>query len=98
MISTGEEQVRHEASRRWPTPDQEVKYFELNTAKDKPRGGGRSKIKPPARPFALLESIDPKVLDKLLTASSLKLKRVRRYPGWILQHTYNLKNRPIQII
>jgi len=98
MITTGEEQVRREASRRWPTKEQEQKYFELNTAKDKPRGPGRSKIKQPDFPFLLLESIDPATLDKLLTASCLRLKKVARYPNWILQHTYNLKSRPIQII
>jgi len=33
-----------------------------------------------------------------LTAASMKVKRVKRYPGWILQTTYNLKNRPLQFI
>jgi hypothetical protein len=40
----------------------------------------------------LLESIDPRTLDILLTAASLTVKRVKRYPGWILQQTYNLKS------
>lgn len=82
--------------RQWPSKEQEQAYFEMN-AKNHPaaRGGG---IKPPVFEFALMESIPANQLDKLLTASSLTVKRVKRYPGWILQRTYNLKNRPIEII
>jgi hypothetical protein len=46
----------------------------------------------------LLESIDPVTLDKLLTAASLKVKRVKRYPNWVLQTVYNLGRRPLQFI
>ena len=84
--------------RQWPTKEQEQLYFELNTAKDKPRGPGRSGIKQPDFPFPLLESLPAWQVDKLLIASSLQYKRVRRYPGWILIRTYNLKNRPIEFI
>jgi len=80
---------------RWPTQEQEAKYAELNQAKQ-PRG--QKKIRQPELPFALLESIPAKQLDKLLTAASFKLKKVKRYPGWVLQRTYNLKGRPIEII
>lgn len=82
---------------RWPTQESEQMYFELNIDK-KQRNAPAKRIKPPAMPFALLESIDPKTLDKLLTAASFKLKRVKRFPGWVLQRTYNLKNRPVQFI
>lgn len=92
-----DEQIRRCHLRRWPDKEQENKYFELNTDK-KQRGKPAKRIKPPVLEFALLESIDPKTLNKLLIASSLKVKKVRRYPGWILQTTYNLKSRPIQII
>ena len=84
--------------RQWPTKEQEQLYFELNQAKDKPRGPGRKGIKQPDFPFAMLESIPAAQLDKLLTAASFQLKRVKRFPGWILVRTYNLKNRPIEFI
>ena len=83
---------------RWPTSDQESMYFEMNTAKKQRNQPARGRIQQPVMPFALMESIDPVVLDKLLTAASMTVKKVRRYPGWILQTVYNLKSRPIQFI
>ena len=92
--------IRRQATDRWPTADSEQKYFELNNDK-KAKGGRKANgIKPPAFPFALLEQAighdDPiraRTINKLLICSSLKIKKVRRYPGWVLQRTYNLKNR-----
>lgn len=85
---------------RWPTQEQEQKYFELNTDKKNRNNRPAKRIKPPVFGFALLEQAmgdnDPlkaMTINKLLICSSLKIKRVRRYPGWILQRTYNLKNR-----
>lgn len=92
---TAEMFIRRQSHDRWPEKTTEDIYAELNKKKQ-PRG--RAKIKPPALGFALLESIPAAQLDKLLTAASFKLKRVKRYPGWILQRTYKLGNRPIQII
>jgi hypothetical protein len=93
------EQKRH----RWPTKETEDKYASLN--KDKKRGTSRGqsikKIKPMKQGFTLLDCLIgtcPKALDTVLLAASLKLKRVRRYPGYVLIRTYNLKNRPIEII
>jgi hypothetical protein len=94
----GHEQIRNEANRRWPTVEQQNLYFELNTSKNPVNRPSKGRIKPPVNEFALLESVDPVTLDKLLTAASLRVKRVKRYPGYIIQRTYNLKNRPIQII
>ena len=91
------EQKRH----RWPTARSEDKYAELNKGRTKRNKPGKKAIKPMDTGFALLDGLVgtcPKTLDKLLTAASLKLKRVRRYPNWVLQRVYNLKNRPIQII
>jgi len=90
--------IRHQDENRQPTKESEMLYFELNNDKNKKDPRPANRIKPPRFEFALLESIKPDVLDKLLTASCLRLKKVARYPNWILQHTYNLKSRPIQII
>jgi hypothetical protein len=90
------EQKRH----RWPSAWSEDKYAELNKDKKRP-GGARGKIKPMQTGFTLLDSLIgncPKALETVLLAASLKLKRVRRYPGYVLIRTYNLKNRPIEII
>jgi hypothetical protein len=93
------DQKRH----RWPESATEDKYASLN--KDKKRGTSRGasikKIKPMKQGFTLLDCLIgtcPKALDTVLLAASLKLKRVRRYPGYVLIRTYNLKNRPIEII
>lgn len=94
----GERFIREQANDRWPGSRQMDLYFELNTSKEK-RPSPTRRVKAPVFAFALMESVnDRKALDKLLIAASLKVKKVRRYPGWILQQTYNLKNRPIQII
>ena len=88
---------------RWPTQYSEQLYHELNLVK-RPRQQRRKGIKPGQQGndgFMILETLIgncPKTLDKLLTAASLKIKRVRRYPGMILTRTYNLKNRPITIL
>ena len=87
---------------RWPTQYSEQLYHELNIAK-RPRAQRRKGIKPGQANdgFMILETLIgncPRILDKLLTAASLKIKRVRRYPGIILTRTYNLKNRPITIL
>jgi hypothetical protein len=93
------EQKRH----RWPSAWSEDKYADLN--KDKKRGTSRGesikKIKPMKQGFTILDALVgscPKALETVLLAASLKLKRVRRYPGYVLIRTYNLKNRPIEII
>ena len=90
--------IRHQAANRWPSQATEAMYFELNNDKTKKDPRPAKRIKPPRFEFALMESIKPEILDKLLTAASMKIKRVKRYPGWILQQTYNLKNRPLQFI
>jgi hypothetical protein len=82
---------------RWPTQESEALYFELNTSKQAINRPAK-RIRPPALPMPLLESIDPVTLDKLLTAASLKVKRVKRYPNWVLQTVYNLGRRPLQFI
>ena len=83
---------------RWPDQATEDKYAELNRAKRPRRKPG--KVKPAQGGFTLLDAVidKGKALNTLLTAASLQLKRVRRYPGYVLIHTYNLKNRPIEII
>ena len=94
----GENFIRHQAENRHPTAESVQLYFELNNDKTKKDPRPANRIKPPRFEFALLESIKPDVLDKMLTAARMKVKRVKRYPGWILQQTYNLKNRPLQFI
>lgn len=89
-------------SDKWPEDWQLDLYHDLNNSKFN-TGRRRDpeikvRVKPPVFPFALLESVEPHTLDKLLTAASIAVKKVKRYPGWILQNTYNLKSRPIQII
>jgi hypothetical protein len=82
---------------RWPTQESENLYFELNTTKQAINRPA-NRIRPPVLEMPLLESVDPVTLDKLLTAASLKVKRVKRYPGWVLQTVYNLGRRPLQFI
>lgn len=94
---TGENFIRMQQFNRWPTQETEDKYFELNNAK-KPRHRPANRVKPPQLGFPLLEQADGPALQRLLVAASLSVKKVKRWPGWVLQRTYNLKNRPIEII
>lgn len=88
--------IRHQSENRWPSVETMAKAHELSLVKAQ---RSRQKTKPMSQGFTVLDMlIDNPLLDKLLTASSLKLKRVRRYPGYVLIKTYNLKSRPIQII
>lgn len=88
--------LRHQSGNRWPTEGTMIKAYEL--MKDR-KTRSRSKSKPMEQGFTVLDHlIDKPYLAKLLVAASLKIKRVRRYPGYVLQRTYNLKNRPIEII
>ena len=85
---------------RWPDSRTEDKYAELNRAKQPRRKPGTS-VKPMQQGFTMLDGLIDnrgRVLDILLTAASLQIKRVRRYPGYVLVKTYALKNRPIEII
>jgi hypothetical protein len=83
----------------WPSKESGDLYASLN--RDKPAKRPENK-KPVGRfNFSLLElaiESSAKELNKLLTAAALKLKPVRRPPGFILQRTYNLKKRPIEIV
>jgi hypothetical protein len=91
--------LRHQASNRWPTQDIMQKSWEM--LKDrKTRRPGKKAIKPMDTGFTLLDALidKGKTLETLLTAASLKIKRVKRHPGYVLIRTYNLKNRPITII
>jgi hypothetical protein len=60
----------------------------------------RRGIRPMESGFTMLDALidKGKAVHTLLTAASLKLKKVRRHPGYVLIRTYNLKNRPITII
>jgi hypothetical protein len=88
--------IRHQAANRWPDEPTMIKAQELAVKKHQ---RGRAKTKPMDQGFTLLDMlIDNSNLPKLLLAASLKLKKVRRYPGYVLERTYNLKSRPIQII
>jgi hypothetical protein len=94
--------IRHQAAHRWPSVRSLEKCWEL--AKDR-KGSGRRRgpakpIKPGNDGFTLLDMLIDKgsTLDTLLTAASLQFKKVRRYPGYVLIRTYNLKDRPIEII
>ena len=93
-----EQFIRHQAGSRWPSQVSEQLYFDLNNDRTKKDPRPANRIKPPKHELPLLESIKADTLDKLLTAASLKVKRVKRYPGWILQSTYNLGRRPLQFI
>ena len=92
--------VRKQANRRWPTKEQVETYFKMNTDKRANRGraGGRARIAPREVTFPLLHEINAKVLNTILVAASLKIKKVRRDPGFVLTRTYNLKNRPVVFI
>jgi len=94
MNLAGEEQVKHEANRRWPSKESEEMYATLNMDK-KQRGRPADRVKKPDFFFPLLESLPIKQIKHVLLCASLELKSVRRYPGWILSQTYNHKNRTI---
>lgn len=83
---------------RWPDDEQLVKYHELN--QDKKKTGGRRKPRknlPPVE-FPLMDEINPVIRNRMLIAASLKVKEVKRLPGFILQRTYNHKKRPITFV
>jgi hypothetical protein len=91
--------VRKQANRRWPESWQEEKYAEMNADKHANRGrAGGKRIKPREVTWPLIHELAPALLDKLLTAASFKLKRVRRDPGFVLIRQWNLKNRPLEFI
>jgi hypothetical protein len=90
---------------RWPLKDTADLYAKLNRQRHVAGQAGGSKRVPSSLGFPLLETLafheNPKTVDAvatLLVAAALKVKRVKRHPGWVLQRTYNLKNRPIEII
>ena len=94
--------IRHQNLNRWPTEESLQKQWELEQDKQASRPPvGR--IKPADLGFPLLEqavSTEQKELSikKLLVAAALKLKRVKRHPGWVLQRTYNLGKRPLEFV
>jgi hypothetical protein len=95
--------LKDQKRNRWPSQDTMDSAHRLandrkGSAKRKP--GNNKPIKPQQQGFTLLDMVidKGKALETLLTAASLQLKRVRRYPGYVLIHTYNLKNRTIEII
>jgi len=98
MDYVGEEQVRNEAARRWPSNDQEQKYFELNMLKKQRGRANPKRIKPREVTFPLLHEVNPAMLKKILLAASIKLKSVKRDPGFVLIRQYNLGNRPLEFI
>jgi hypothetical protein len=60
---------------------------------------GRAKSKAMTLGFTMLDGlIDNPNLSRLLLAASLKIKKVRRYPGYVLERVYNLKGRKLEII
>jgi hypothetical protein len=84
---------------RFPDEDQLRKYHELNIDKKHVSHGKRKA--PPDLRFNFMEAAalnSAKEVNRLLVAASLKIKRVRRFPGWVLQRTYNHGKRPITII
>lgn len=90
--------IRYQGLYRHPDTEQLVKAWELKNEK---RGGrpNRKNSKPTQSGFTLFDAVvDSRNLEKLMLAASLKIKRVRRWPGYVLIKTYNLKNRPLEII
>jgi hypothetical protein len=90
--------LRHQDEHRWPSEKTMDLAHELSTEKIK---RGRPKAPLARLGFPLMEqalATSTKAVQTLLVASSLKIKNVRRHPGWVLQRTYNLKNRPIVIV
>lgn len=88
--------VKRQHLSRWPDQETEDRYNTLNREKkvrrpDKP-------IKPAPSGFKLFDMLDGEDLDRLMLAASLKVKRVRRAPGWVIVKVYNLKDRPLVLI
>jgi hypothetical protein len=91
--------VRKQANRRWPEQWQVEKYAEMNASKHQNRGRATGKrITPREVSWPLIHELAPALLDKLLTAASLKVKRVKRDPGFVLIRQWNLKSRPLEFI
>lgn len=85
-----------------PDPNQLNKQWSLSTVRVPPNRQQQKKITPPNYGFPLMEQAvsEPhrwETIKALLIRSSLKIKPVRRWPGWILQRTYDLKNRPLDL-
>jgi hypothetical protein len=88
--------IRHQSDHRWPDKETLEKAGEL-AMKKQPRS--RAKSKPMQLGFSLLDlCIDKASTHKLLLAASLKIKKVKRYPGYVLERVYNLKGRVIELI
>lgn len=90
--------IRYQSLYRHPDTKQLQKAWELKNEKRPRRKPGA--IKPMQTGFTFFDAVidKGKTLETLLLAASLKVKKVRRYPGYVLQRVYNLKDRPIQII
>lgn len=88
---------------RWPTERQLVNYTELNMAKT-PRGGGK-KSNVPTFAFPLieqamgtdLETYKVPAVARLLRAACFTIQPVKRYPGYVLKRTDNLKGKVIDL-
>jgi hypothetical protein len=93
-----EQYIRHQAEHRWPTEKSEDLYFKMNNSEPPEHKLLVNRIRPPQLEFPLLESLPGATLYKILLASSLRVKKIKRHPGWILERVYNLRDRPIQII
>ena len=91
--------LRHQKANRWPTEDSLDKAWQLIKVKRGRRQAGA--IQPKQYGFTLYDACmesNPSTVKTLLLAASLKVKKIRRYPGWFLERVYNLKNRPIELI
>jgi len=96
--------LKIQARDRFPSAFSGDIYFEMSKdRKNRPTRSNKPRPSPLGMP--LLESLafhtNPacvKNTAKLLLAASLKIKRVKRHPGWFLERVYNLKDRPIEVI
>lgn len=95
--------IKTQAGLRWPDENTRARAQSFALGKEKEPTGKKKKraTRPMPSGFPLIENLMgtcPGALHKLLVASSLQIKKVRRYPGYVLSRTYNLKDRPIEII
>ena len=95
--------LKHQKGNRHADVATMEKAWELIKVKQvRNRASVRNKIRPALQTGttlfdACMES-NPAAVKTLLLAACLKVKRVKRYPGWYLERVYNLKNRVIEII
>lgn len=97
----GQSFVRHEHEYRWPTEDQMNRC--VRDFKEITHGKPRDGIKPSRMSFKLFDlaigtETKNKSMAKLLLCAAMKVKRIKRHPGYRIMKTHSLGNRVLSMV